>query len=121
MVGDLIGVNQAMSAALKDAGLVNIRHRRSRLGRRYDTYAKGNGRSVQVLWQGTHKGVNPDEVVAMSAAIRAGFESDVKDVVYLTTPLSLGVETLGGVFTRLIGHQHNNPNEKVAGILNSRR
>ncbi|MEM6744098.1 MAG: molecular chaperone DnaK, partial [Pseudomonadota bacterium] len=51
-----------------------------------------------------HKGVNPDEVVAMGAAIQAGvLQGDVKDVVLLdVTPLSLGIETLGGVFTRLI-------------------
>ena len=50
-----------------------------------------------------HKGVNPDEVVAMGAAIQAGvLQGDVKDVVLLdVTPLSLGIETLGGVFTRL--------------------
>ena len=51
-----------------------------------------------------HKGVNPDEVVALGAAIQAGvLQGDVKDVVLLdVTPLSLGIETLGGVFTRLI-------------------
>ncbi len=51
-----------------------------------------------------HKGVNPDEVVALGAAVQAGvLQGDVKDVVLLdVTPLSLGIETLGGVFTRLI-------------------
>ncbi|MFP3393500.1 Hsp70 family protein, partial [Brevibacillus sp. SIMBA_076] len=51
-----------------------------------------------------HKGVNPDEVVALGAAIQGGvITGDVKDVVLLdVTPLSLGIETMGGVFTKLI-------------------
>jgi molecular chaperone DnaK len=91
-------------AALKDAGLeareiaeVILVGGMTRMPKIVDTVQKFFGREP-------HKGVNPDEVVAVGAAIQAGvLQGDVKDVLLLdVTPLSLGIETLGGVMTKLI-------------------
>jgi hypothetical protein len=92
---------------------------RSRPGRRLDAHADGAGDGQEVLRQEPHKGVNPDEVVAIGAAIQAGCSSgDVKDVLLLdVTPLSLGIETLGSVMTPLIPRNTTIPTRKSQIVL----
>jgi molecular chaperone DnaK len=115
LVGDLIKKSiKPCQAALKDAGLsvgdideVVLVGGMTRMPKVVEEVTKFFGKEP-------HKGVNPDEVVALGAAIQAGvLQGDVKDVVLLdVTPLSLGIETLGGVFTRLIDRNTTIPTKK---------
>ncbi|MBB5721372.1 molecular chaperone DnaK [Loktanella ponticola] len=115
LVADLIKASiKPCQAALKDAGLstsdideVVLVGGMTRMPRVKEEVTKFFGKEP-------HQGVNPDEVVAMGAAIQAGvLQGDVKDVVLLdVTPLSLGIETLGGVFTRLIDRNTTIPTKK---------
>ncbi len=115
LVEDLIARSlKPCAAALKDAGIsksdideVVLVGGMTRMPKVIEEVTKFFGKEP-------HKGVNPDEVVAMGAAIQAGvLQGDVKDVVLLdVTPLSLGIETLGGVFTRLIDRNTTIPTKK---------
>ena len=115
LVGDLIKRSlKPCQAAFKDAGLskgdideVVLVGGMTRMPKVIEEVSNFFGKEP-------HKGVNPDEVVAMGAAIQAGvLQGDVKDVVLLdVTPLSLGIETLGGVFTRLIDRNTTIPTKK---------
>jgi len=115
LVDDLIKKSmKPCAAALKDAGIsigdideVVLVGGMTRMPRVLEEVTKFFGKEP-------HKGVNPDEVVAAGAAIQAGvLQGDVKDVVLLdVTPLSLGIETLGGVFTRLIDRNTTIPTKK---------
>jgi molecular chaperone DnaK len=115
LVADLIKASiKPCQAALKDAGLsigdideVVLVGGMTRMPKVMEEVTKFFGKEP-------HKGVNPDEVVALGAAIQAGvLQGDVKDVVLLdVTPLSLGIETLGGVFTRLIDRNTTIPTKK---------
>ncbi|OOY20180.1 molecular chaperone DnaK [Thioclava sp. DLFJ5-1] len=115
LVGDLIKASlKPCAAALKDAGVSKDEIDEVVLVGGMTRMPKVVEEVTGFFGKEPHKGVNPDEVVALGAAIQAGvLQGDVKDVVLLdVTPLSLGIETLGGVFTRLIDRNTTIPTKK---------